>query len=139
VRVSPSNRPRSVVLVGLVTYAFGVILRSQFGRVLVMVLHTRVKWAVLTTVYWLSAAAILGGLLAALVGACIWARRAPVSRVLSVAAAIAIMAVLPDRFGEFLVHPSSGILIFVVLILLLIALTRWLRTRYPRMPLGPHC
>jgi len=131
--VFPANKARSAITAGLLSAAFGVILYTQMTTV---VENLTLSWAVLKTLAMLSVAATIGGSVTATIGACVWGRRAPVSQVVLVAVSVGTIAVLLGAFGNINVHLPNFMLFFVVLIavpgsvlLLLIALTRWLRSR----------
>ena len=71
--------------------------------------------AVLNGTALLSTAATLGGLLTALIGAVIWARRAPSPDVLWAVASISLLIVVLAAFVKINVHGPTAIFMFVTM------------------------
>lgn len=118
--MKPLSRANWITLTGLAAAAAGVFLYSKLGEID----RGRVAVAVV------SEASTFGGLLMALVGSVVWARRASLRQPLSLAVTIGIVVYAAGVCGYVNVHGSGALLLFVFLyavfdVLLLIAVRYW--------------
>jgi hypothetical protein len=117
----PFTRANWIALTGFALAAAGITLYTQLERVCSEVLNVAAlaSWA-----------ATLGGLLTALVGSVIWARRTSIRQPIGIGASIGIGSILLSLFLKTNIHGPSGILLFVLLfsvvdVVLLIVVTYW--------------
>jgi hypothetical protein len=99
------------ILIGISMSVLGITLYSQLDRIV----DFHMGIAVLNTAAILSHSMTLLGLLATLIGAAAWARRAPLVHALLSGVFAGVLALLLDVFLDVNIHGPSAILIYVIL------------------------
>jgi hypothetical protein len=122
----PFTKANWISLTGLAVAGAGVVLYTHVENIL-----ETLKGSAAHDIFPLASfATTLGGLLMALAGSVVWARRASLRQPLWLAVSIGIGCILIGLVGDINVHQASGILLFPLLfavidLVLLVAVTYW--------------
>jgi len=122
----PFTRANWISLTGLLVASAGVVLYTQMDNIL-----ETFRGSAAHDIFPLANfAATVGGLLLALAGSVVWARRASLRQPLWLAVSIGVGCILIGLVVDINVHEPSGILLFPLLfavidVVLLVAVTYW--------------
>jgi hypothetical protein len=120
------SRAKGIAIIGYGSAVVGIVLYTQLGRIVDLRLGDHVLDAVVIS----SFASTFGGLLTAIVGSAIWARRTPTRQPLKIAVLVGVGSLLLCLAVDVNVHGPSAMLMFlvpfsVVNVLSVLVASRW--------------